>query len=310
MGAYLIRRLLLAVPILLGVTLLVFLMLWLVPGDRARALIGPFVPDQTLDEIRIDLGLDRPLPQQYASWLGALLHGDLGRSHTLHRPVLDELRDRLGPTLLLAGTAFLVSSIIGVLLGVGAALRQNDIFDRATTFISLIGVSLPSFWLGMLLIGTFSVTLGWFPVGGMGNGIGVWKHLVLPATVLSAVATAILVRLTRAYMIETLRQDYVRTARAKGLSETRVIFAHAFRNAIVAVLPVLGLQAGLVFGGAVYIETVFQWPGIGRMLVDAISTRDIVLVQGGVLIVAAAYVALNFTADIFQSLLDPRISRA
>jgi peptide/nickel transport system permease protein len=224
--------------------------------------------------------------------------------------------ERLFPTLLLAGTALVLASVVGVLLGIVAAVRQNAWQDKVITVVVLIGISTPSFWLGILMIFWFSVRLAWLPVGGMhemfggGGLIDTLRHLVLPASVLAAVAGAVLVRLTRGAMLEIMRQDYVRTARAKGLSERRVIFRHAFRNAIVGIIPVIGLEAGYVLGGAVYIETVFQWPGVGRMLVSAISTRDILLVQGGVLIVAAAYVVLNLLADIVQSMLDPRIRQA
>ncbi len=220
---------------------------------------------------------------------------------------------RLFPTLLLAGTALVMASVGGILLGIIAAVRQNAWPDKLITVSVLIGISTPSFWLGMLLILWFGVRVAWLPVGGMtemfgGGGIGdVLRHLVMPAATLAAVAGAVLVRLTRGAMLEVLRQDYVRTARAKGLTEGRVIFGHAFRNALVGIIPVIGLQAGFVLGGAVYVETVFQWPGVGRMLVSAISTRDILLVQGGVLIVAGAYVLINLVTDLAQGMLDPRI---
>jgi peptide/nickel transport system permease protein len=303
-------------PVLFGVTIIVFLVISLVPGDPAKAILGTFATPETMAQVRHDLGLDQPLPVQYLIWIEHVLRGDLGRSYILHKPVLDEVLERLGPTLLLAGTALVLASVVGVLLGVAAAVRQNAWQDKIITIIVLIGISTPSFWLGILMIFWFGVRLAWLPVGGMremfggGGLLDTLRHLVLPACVLAAVAGAVLVRLTRGAMLEILRQDYVRTARAKGLSERRVIYRHAFRNAIVGIIPVIGLEAGYVLGGAVYIETVFQWPGVGRMLVSAISTRDILLVQGGVLIVAAAYVVLNLLADIVQSLLDPRIRQA
>ena len=310
------RRLLLMVPVLFGVTVIVFLVISLIPGDPAKAILGTFATPENVAKVNHDLGLDRALPIQYFIWLGNLLHGDFGRSYILHRPVLDEVLDRLFPTLLLAGAALVLSSAVGLSLGIIAAIRQNGWQDKLITVAVLVGISTPSFWLGILLIFWFGVRLSILPVGGMeemfggGGALDIARHLVLPAVALAAVAGAVLVRLTRGSMLEVMRQDYIRTARAKGLSESSVIFKHAFRNALVNVIPIIGLEAGFVLGGAVYIETVFQWPGIGRMLVNAISTRDILLVQGGVLIVAGAYVVINLLTDIAQSVLDPRISRA
>ncbi|SDR19569.1 peptide/nickel transport system permease protein [Rhizobiales bacterium GAS113] len=316
MHSYILRRILLMVPVLFGVTVIVFLVISLIPGDPAKAILGTFATPENVAKVNHDLGLDRPLPVQYVIWLGNLLHGDFGRSYILHRPVIDEVLDRLFPTLLLAGAALLLSSAVGLLLGIIAAIKQNAWQDKLITVGVLVGISTPSFWLGILLIFWFAVRFSVLPVGGMvemfgGGGIvDIARHLVLPSIALAAVAGAVLVRLTRGSMLEVMRQDYVRTARAKGLGETSVIFKHAFRNALVSVIPIIGLEAGFVLGGAVYIETVFQWPGIGRMLVSAISTRDILLVQGGVLVVAAAYVVINLMTDIAQSLLDPRMRRS
>ena len=313
MPGLILRRLLMVVPVLFGVSVIVFLVISLIPGDPARAILGTFATPANIADVTRQLGLDRPLPVQYLVWVGHLVEGDLGRSYILHKPVADEIMARLFPTLLLAGVALVLASIGGILLGILAAVKQNGWPDRLITLCVLVGISTPSFWLGMLLILWFGVRLAWLPVGGMtdmfgGGGLGdLVRHLVLPALTLAAVAGAVLVRLTRGAMLEVLRQDYVRTARAKGLSERRVIMVHAFRNALVGIIPVIGLQAGFVLGGAVYIETVFQWPGIGRMLVSAISTRDILLVQGGVLVVAAAYVLINLLTDLAQSLIDPRI---
>ena len=316
MRSYILRRLLLMVPVLFGVTVIVFLVISLIPGDPAKAILGTFATPENIAKVNHDLGLDRPLPVQYVIWLGNLLHGDFGRSYILHRPVIDEVLDRLFPTLLLAGAALLLSSVVGLFLGIIAAIKQNGWQDKLITVAVLVGISTPSFWLGILLIFWFGVRLSWLPVGGMvemfggGGVLDIARHLVLPSVALAAVACAVLVRLTRGSMLEVMRQDYVRTARAKGLGEGSVIFKHAFRNALVNVIPIIGLEAGFVLGGAVYIETVFQWPGIGRMLVNAISTRDILLVQGGVLIVAAAYVVINLLTDVAQSILDPRIRRS
>jgi peptide/nickel transport system permease protein len=315
-AALILRRLLLVVPVLFGVSVIVFLVISLIPGDPARAILGTFATPENIADVTHQLGLDRPLPIQYLIWVGRLLQGDLGRSYILHKPVMDEVMTRLFPTLLLAGTALALASLGGILLGIIAAVRQNAWPDKLITVSVLIGISTPSFWLGMLLILWFGVRLAWLPVGGMsemfgGGGAGdILRHLLMPSVTLAAVAGAVLVRLTRGAMLEVLRQDYVRTARAKGLTEGRVIFGHAFRNALVGIIPVIGLQAGFVLGGAVYVETVFQWPGVGRMLVSAISTRDILLVQGGVLVVACAYVLINLLTDLAQGLLDPRIRGA
>jgi peptide/nickel transport system permease protein len=229
--------------------------------------------------------------------------------------VLDEVLERFQATLILAGAALLLCSIFGLLAGIVSAVRQFGWADRVVTLLVLIGISTPSFFLGLLLILFFAVDLRWFPASGMyaiyggGDLPDLLYHLVMPAVTLAAVATGVIARLTRTAMLEVLRQDYIRTARAKGLSERRVIYRHAFKAALVSVIPVIGIQAGFVLGGAVYIETVFQWPGIGAMLVNAISTRDILLVQGGVLVVAASYVLFNLAADVIQSTLDPRLRR-
>ncbi len=221
--------------------------------------------------------------------------------------------ERFRATLILAGTSLLLCSIFGLLAGVVSAVRQFGWTDKIVTFLVLIGISLPSFWLGLILILVFAVDLRLFPASGMfaiygGGGItDLIHHLTLPALTLAVVATGVIARLTRTAMLEVLRQDYIRTARAKGLTERRVIYRHAFKSALVSVIPVIGIQAGFVLGGAVYIETVFQWPGIGSMLVTAISTRDLLLVQGGVLVVAAAYVLFNLAADVVQTVLDPRL---
>ncbi len=316
MASFVLKRLLLLFPVLLGVTVIVFVVMWLVPGDPATSLLGTFATPENVAKVRAELGLNQPMPVRYAIWLANVLHGNFGQSYILHRPVADELMDRLPPTLLLAGAALVLCSIAGILLGIVAAVRQNGWEDRVITVAVLLGVSTPSFWLGMLLILWFAVDLAWLPAGGMQEMFGpggageIAQHLILPALALAAVPAAVLVRLTRTAMLEVMRQDYVRTARAKGLRERRVIMRHAFLNALVNVIPIIGIEAGYVLGGAVYIESVFQWPGIGQMLVSAISTRDIILVQGGVLVVAAAYVVINLLTDLAQGLLDPRIRGA
>lgn len=313
---YALKRLLLAVPVLLGISVIVFLTLALIPGDPATAILGPYATPEGIARLNRELGLDRPLPVQYWYWLTGVLEGDLGRSVSLNRPVADEVIERFVPTLILASAALGLCAVFGIAAGVAAAVRQYGWTDRILTVLVLVGISTPSFFLGILLILWFSVRLGWFPTGGMyalfGSG-GPWDllhHLALPALTLAVVATGVVARLTRLNMLEVLRQDYVRTARAKGLREPAVIGRHAFLNALVGILPVLGVQAGFVLGGAVYIETVFQWPGIGQMLVNAIKARDILLVQGGVLVVATSFVLINLLTDLAQVALDPRLRRS
>lgn len=313
MGLYILKRLLSAVPVLFGLTVIVFLIMAMIPGDPATAILGAFATPENVARLNRELGLDKSLIEQYVIWIGNLLQGDFGRSYTLNRPVIDEVLERFGATLILAGAAMLLCSLFGLLAGIVSAVRQFGWADRAITFFVLIGLSMPSFWLGLLLILAFAVKWKLLPASGMfaiyggGDLPDLLVHLILPAVTLAIVATGVIARLTRTAMLEVLRQDYIRTARAKGIDERRVIYRHAFKVALVSVIPVLGIQAGFVLGGAVYIETVFQWPGIGRMLVKAISTRDLLLVQGGVLVVAASYVLINLLADVAQYLLDPRL---
>ncbi|HKJ54030.1 MAG TPA: ABC transporter permease [Gammaproteobacteria bacterium] len=313
MGYYILKRLLLAVPVLFGLTIIVFLIMAMIPGDPATAILGSYATPENVARLNRELGLDRSLAEQYFVWIGNLLQGDFGRSYTLNRPVIDEVLERFNATLILAGAALLMCSILGLLAGIVSAVHQFGWADRVITFVVLIGISTPSFFLGLLLILLFAVSWRVLPASGMfaiyggGDLPDLLLHLILPAVTLSVVATGVIARLTRAAMLEVLRQDYIRTARAKGLSERRVIYRHAFKVALVNVIPVIGIQAGFVLGGAVYIETVFQWPGIGGMLVKAISTRDLLLVQGGVLVVAASYVLFNLLADIAQYMLDPRL---
>ncbi len=313
MLGYIVKRVLALIPVLFGLTVIVFAIMALIPGDPATAILGSFATPENVAKLNRDLGLDQSLIDQYLIWIGNLLQGDLGRSYSLNRPVLDEVMERFTATLILAGAAMLLCTLWGLLIGIWTAARQYGWTDKILTFVVLIGISIPSFWLGLLLILLFAVNLRWLPASGMwaiyggGDLPDLLSHLVLPAVTLSVVATGVIARLTRAAMLEVLRQDYIRTARAKGLTESRVLYGHAFKAALVSVIPVIGIQAGFVLGGAVYIETVFQWPGVGRMLVQAISTRDILLVQGGVIVVATSYVLFNLLSDVAQSWLDPRV---
>lgn len=313
MGSYILKRLVAAIPVLIGVSVLVFFIMAMIPGDPALAILGAYATPENVAKLNADLGLDKPLVQRYFIWLGNMLTGDFGRSYSQNKPVIDEVMGRFGNTLILAGVSFVICSILGILAGVVSAARQYGLADKAITFTVLIGISIPSFFLGMILIILFALKLRWFPVSGMyliygGGGLAdLANHLVLPATALAVVATGVIARLSRSAMLEVLRQDYIRTARAKGVGERRVIMGHALKAAMVSIIPVLGIQAGFVVSGAVYIEMVFDWPGIGQMLVNAISQRDVLLVQGGVVVVASCYVLFNIIVDVAQALLDPRI---
>jgi peptide/nickel transport system permease protein len=312
-GSYILKRLISAVPVLFGITVIVFLIMSMIPGDPATAILGSYATPENVEKLNRDLGLDKPLVQRYFIWLGNMLTGDFGRSFSLNRPVLDEILERFSATLVLAGTSFVLCAILGILAGAISAARQYGLADKLITLIVLIGISIPSFFLGMMMILIFAVKLKWLPVSGMyaiyggGDLPDLINHLIMPASALAAVATGVVARMSRSAMLEVLRQDYIRTARAKGVHERRVLMGHALRAAMVSIIPVLGIQAGFVLSGAVYIEMVFQWPGVGRMLVDAILKRDLLLVQGGVVFVAACYVLFNIAVDVAQSLLDPRI---
>ncbi len=311
---YIGKRLLATIPVILGLTIIVFFIMALIPGDPATAILGAYATPENVAQLNRQLGLDQSLPRQYMTWLTNIFQGDFGRSYAQNRPVLDIVTERFSATLILAGTALIICSIMGLLAGIISASRQYGLADKLITVIVLIGISTPAFWLGLLLIIVFAVNLSWLPASGMYSIYGggdlpdLLRHLILPAGTLAFIATGVIARLTRSSMLEVLRQDYIRTARAKGLRERRVIYRHAFKAALVSIVPVIGIQAGFVLGGAVYVETVFQWPGIGSMLVNAISTRDLLLVQGGVLIVAVAYVFFNLIADVVQFLLDPRVT--
>lgn len=320
MTAYLLRRLLLLLPVLFGVSLVVFGVMSLVPGDPALAILGPYATPERLAELRAELGLDRSWPVRYGLWLSGVLEGDLGRSVSLERPVLDVVLERLGPTALLAGSALLLGTLLGLAAGMLAALRHNQLTDRLVTLGVLLGISIPSFWLGLLLILVFAVWLGWLPASGMtwvwsnAGGLGaapdIARHLLLPTLSLALVAGGVIGRLTRGAAIDVLASAPIRMARARGIPERRILLVHTLKSVLARMVPVIGLQAGFVIGGAVYIETIFQWPGLGRLLVEAIAARDLLLVQGGVLLLAAAYVLVNLAADLAQHALDRRTRAA
>jgi peptide/nickel transport system permease protein len=319
MSSYIVKRLLLLVPVLLGVSLVVFAVMALVPGDPALAILGPYATPERLAELRAELSLDQPWWRRWLGWLGGILQGDMGRSISLERPVAAAIFERLGPTLLLAGAALLLGAVLGLAAGLLAALRHNRVTDRLVTLAVLLGISIPPFWLGLLLILLFAVWLGWLPASGMvtpwlaGGEAGaavlsadVARHLLLPSLSLALVAAGVIGRIGRGAALEVLASDHIRLCRARGLTQQRILLVHALKGVLARVMPVVGLQAGFVLGGAVYIETIFQWPGLGRLLVDAIAARDLLLVQGGVLVLAAAYVLVNLITDLAQHALDRR----
>jgi peptide/nickel transport system permease protein len=303
MGRYIVRRLLLTVPVLLGVATLVFALLHLVPGDPAEAMLGEAAPSADLDELRTRLGLDRPLPVQYRDFLRGLARGDLGTSFRYGTPVAGEIGQRLGPTLLLALVAMAVAILMAVPLGVLGALFRGTWIDHTAMTLSLAGIAMPTIWLGPVLAMIFAVGLGWLPV----SGSGTWRHLVLPAVTLGAALAAVTARMTRASLADELREVYVRAARARGLSRARAVTHHAFRNSLIPIVTILGLQIGAVLTGTIITETIFSWPGVGRLLIQAINVRDYPLVQGCILLISVTYVTMNLVVDVLYAWLDPRI---
>jgi len=301
---YLARRLLAVVPVLFGVTLAVFSMLFLVPGDPVKIMLAEFVttPDQ-IAQMRAQLHLDEPILKQYGRFVVNALRGDLGTSIRSRRAVSTEIGENVWSTAQLALASMAVAVAIGVPLGLMAALRRSSWLDAGSMIVALLGVSMPSFWLGLLMIFAFSLHLGWFPATGGGD---LW-HLVLPSVTLGTIASAIIARLTRSSMLEVLGQDYVRTARAKGLAWWGVVVRHALKNALIPVITIFGLQFGNLLAGSVIVETVFSLPGLGRLIVGGILAKDFPLVQGTVLFVATAYVLINVLVDITYAFVDPRI---
>ncbi len=334
MSTYILRRILGLIPVLFGVSLIVFLLLRLTPGDPATVMLGERGTPERIAELRVQLGLDRPLWLQYAEFLGRTLHGDLGRSILSNEPVTNELVARFPATAELVFFAMLWGAIVGISAGIVSAIKRNSIIDTASMLLSLLGVSIPIFWLGLMLIYLLAVWHHWLPPSGRidltvpfqrvtnsylidallaGNWTAfksVLQHLILPSLVLSTVTMPILARLTRSTMLEVLNQDYVRTARAKGLAARVVILRHALRNALLPVVTVVGLQIGGLLGGAILTETIFSCPGMGLWMYQAILQRDYPIVQAGVLVAALIFVTMNLLVDISYSILDPRIQQA
>jgi peptide/nickel transport system permease protein len=304
MLTWILRRILAVVPVLFGVTLAVFSMLFLVPGDPVKMMLAEFVtnPDQVA-QMRAQLHLDEPILKQYGRFVANAARGDLGISIRSRRPVTTEIGENVASTAQLAAAAMAVAVAVGVPLGLVAALSRNSWLDVASMGTALLGVSMPSFWLGLLLIFVFSLHLAWFPATGGGD----LAHLVLPAITLGTIAAAIIARLTRSSMLEVLGQDYVRTARAKGLGGLSVVARHALKNALIPIITIFGLQFGNLLAGAVIVETVFSRPGLGRLIVGGILSKDFPLVQGTVLFVATVYVLINLLVDVAYAYADPRI---
>lgn len=300
---YLVRRLLLTIPVLLGVATLVFALIHFIPGDPAQAMLGEGAAPEEVAQLRQRLGLDRPLLVQYSSYLTGLVRGDLGVSLRNDQPVLHQILERMPATAELALASMLVAVLFALPLGIIAAVRRGTFIDFGAMTLALIGISIPNFWLGPLLAIVFAVELGWLPVGGRGT----FAHLVLPSVTLGVALAAILARMTRASLLEELREPYVLAARAKGVSRTRAVLHHAFRNSLIPIVTILGLQFGVVLTGAVITETIFAWPGVGRLLIQSISFRDYPTVQGCVLLIAVTYVVVNLLTDLTYGFLDPRI---
>ncbi|MCZ7569783.1 MAG: ABC transporter permease [Ardenticatenaceae bacterium] len=313
MLVFVLRRITASVPIIIGATILTFSLIHLAPGDPAISMLGPMANQAALQTIRAELHLQDPLPVQYLRWVSRAARGDLGNSIFFRRPVTVELGERLGPAFLLASASFFLILTAGLAIGAVAGLKSHARWEGALTAIISMGVAIPPFVLGLLLLVVFSLSLGWLPSGGIRptTGPATWattlQYLLLPAIALAAAPTAVVARMTRASVIETLGQDHIRTARAKGLKPRRIILWHVMRNAIIPVIHILGLELGYVFGAAALVEIVFAWPGLGSLLVRAVVTRDLPLVQGCVLLLAVLYVGINLITDILHGFADPRV---
>jgi len=331
MTRYIIKRLIGLIPVIIGVSIIAFLLIHLIPGDPARAILGERATEQALNSLREQLGLNDPLHVQYGRFMGQILQGDFGRSVITNSPVIEEFAARFPATLELSVAAMLIAVVVGILAGVISAVRQYSVFDNVSMVGALIGVSLPIFWLGLMMQWLFAFKLGLLDASArLSVGIsldsitnfyvldslitGNWaalkdtlRHLVMPSFALATIPMAIIARMTRSSMLEVLKQDYIRTARAKGLKNNTVIFKHALKNAFLPILTVMGLQFGTLMGGAVLTETIFSWPGIGRLMYEAIMQRDFPVVQNGILIISLIFVFINLIVDILYSFVDPRI---
>ncbi len=304
MIAFIFRRLILSIPTLIGVMIVVFLLLYVAPGDPVQDMVGERADAETIARLRKELHLDEPLPKQFVLYAGGVLRGDLGNSYITQRPIIRDIKERFPKTLLLAGTAMLLASILGITIGVLAARNPGGWFDRLSLGLAYLGISFPVYWVGLILILVFAVTLRWLPPSGYG-GI---KYLILPALALGSRSIAFLARVTRSSMLEVLGGDFVRTARAKGLRERVVVARHALRNALIPIITVLGLDFGYYLTGSILTETIFSWPGIGRYVVNAIARRDLPAISGSVLFLSVVFVLVNLITDLAYAKADPRVA--
>lgn len=332
MISYTVKRLLVLIPVLIGMTLIVFSIIHAIPGDPAETILGQKATESSKAALRLELGLDKPWYDQYFSYIGKLLHGDLGKSIRTRQPISEEMMPYLAATLELTIASMLFATFVGVNAGIISAWKQNSWFDYICMFVALVGVSMPIFWLGLMEQWIFAIKLHWLPsIGRMdprdpvesitniylidsllhGRWDQCWvviKHLVLPGIALGTIPMAIIARMTRSSMLEVMRSDYIRTARAKGMGQFLVVYKHALKNAVIPVLTVIGLQTGLLLGGAVLTETIFAWPGVGRYIFEAISSRDYPVIQSGILVIAFIFVFINLIVDLLYAAVDPRIS--
>lgn len=300
------KRLVYLVLVLVGVSFLVFLLLYMTPGDPVRMMLGESATPEAQAELRLELGLDDPFLVQYGRYIkNIVVHQDLGTSYSTRRPVLDEIMTVFPNTVKLATAAIIIAVILGTFLGIVSAVKQNSLLDNAVMVLALIGTSAPIFWIGILMIILFSVNLGWLPPSGFGS----FKQLIMPALALGMQSTAVVARMTRSSMLEVIRQDFVKTARAKGQKESVVIMKHVFRNALIPVITVVGLQFGTLLGGAMLTEVVFSIPGVGRLMIEAIKQRDFPIVQCSVLFVAACFSLVNLAVDLLYAVVDPKVSK-
>jgi ABC-type dipeptide/oligopeptide/nickel transport system permease component len=302
--AFIVRRLVLSIPTLIGVMIVVFLLLYVAPGDPVQDMVGERADAETIARLRKELHLDEPVLKQFTLYAGGVLKGDLGRSYITQRPIIRDIRERFPKTLLLAGTAMLLASVLGITIGVLSARNPGGWFDRLSLGFAYLGISFPVYWVGLILILIFAVTLKWLPPSGYG-GI---KYLILPALALGSRSIAFLARVTRSAMLDVLGGDFVRTARAKGLKERAVIVRHALRNALIPIVTVLGLDFGYYLTGSILTETIFSWPGIGRYVVNAISRRDLPAINGSVLFLSVVFVLVNLLTDLAYAKADPRVA--
>jgi peptide/nickel transport system permease protein len=308
---YIIKRLIQMIPTLFVVAMIVFVVTRVIPGDPAAVMLGPQASVEAVQDLRVQLGLDKSLPEQLCCYLGQLARGDFGTSFYYNESVVSLILERFPNTLLLTIVSIALAILVGIPIGVFSATKQYSVFDYIGMIFALIGVSMPIFWLGMMLVLFFSVNLGWLPAIGMGDfGMGWWdfvSHLILPCVCLATIPAATFARITRSSMLEVIRQDYIKTARAKGLNELKVVWKHALKNALPPIITVMGIQISMLLSGAILTETIFSWPGMGKLVVDAIEKRDYGLVQGSVMFIALLYVNINLIVDLLYMVVNPKV---